>query len=96
MFIAFEQDAELSNKLIFEVAPNLDQLENLVDKISFLVDLFGKYHDSLSQLAILYYTRNLVTEENLEVSRVLTNTKIINLCGEVLSFVYEQNEVYAM
>ena len=32
MFIAFEQDAELSNKLIFEVAPNLDQLENSVDK----------------------------------------------------------------
>ena len=96
MFIAFEQDAELSNKLIFEVAPNLDQLENFVDKISFLVDQFGQCNNSLSQLAILYYIRNLIADGNLDISRILTNTKIINLCGEVLSFVSEQNEVYAM
>ena len=96
MFIAFERDAELLNKLIFEVAPNLNQLENSVDKISFLVDQFGQCNNSLSQLAILNYIRNLVTDGNLDVSRVLTNSKIINLCGEVLSFVSEQNEVYAM
>jgi len=44
----------------------------------------------------LYYIRNLIADGNLDISRILTNTKIINLCGEVLSFVSEQNEVYAM